>query len=134
MAYVDGFMNHYRRIRDILAKDLESLALDENSRIAIYGQTELAELAFLVLRNMGITDIDIVDSGVTDSKFLGLPVKTIESISEADHFKILIAFPYEIDARYQDLINIGVPAGKIVSLLQDRNFEIANVDERVHME
>jgi DNA-binding MarR family transcriptional regulator len=134
VAYVDGFMNHYRRIRDIIVKDLESLALDADSRIAIYGQTELAELAFLVLRNMGVTHIDIVDKSNEDSIFLGLPVKPLESISKEGYAKVLVAFQYDGESRQHELLSAGARADSIVLLLQDNESEPAQADEPVPIE
>ena len=134
VAYVDGFMNHYRRIRDIIVKDLESLALDADSRIAIYGQTELAELAFLVLRNMGVQHIDIVDKGNEDSTFLGLPVKHLESISKEGYAKVLVAFQYDGESRQNELLGAGIGSASIVLLLRDNESELAQANEQVPIE
>jgi DNA-binding MarR family transcriptional regulator len=134
VAYVDGFMDHYRRIRDIIVKDLESLALDADSRIAIYGQTELAELAFLVLRNMGVQHIDIVDKGNEDSTFLGLPVKHLESISKEGYAKVLVAFQYDGESRQNELLGAGIRSASIVLLLRDNESELAQANEQVPIE
>ena len=134
VAYVDGFMNHYRRIRDIINRDLESLALDADSRIAIYGQTELAELAFLVLRNMGVQHIDIVDKGNEDSTFLGLPVKHLESISKEGYAKVLVAFQYDGESRQNELLGAGIGSASIVLLLRDNESELAQANEQVPIE
>jgi DNA-binding MarR family transcriptional regulator len=116
-AYVESFLDHYRRIREILSENLEALELDADSTVAIYGQTELAELTFVILRNLGISKIAVIDHAPDGSYFLSLPVLDPNTIAVGDYTKIVIAFPTEMDARRDELIQIGIPPEQIVQLL-----------------
>ena len=42
LAYVQRFLDQYKRVRRILRKELETLALHAESRVAIYGTGEIA--------------------------------------------------------------------------------------------
>lgn len=116
-AYVESFLDHYRRIREILSENLEALALDEDSSVAIYGQTELGELAFVILRNLGISKITIIDRTAPGTYFLGSLVLDPDSISVGDYTKIVVAFPAEMEAKCQELLEIGAAPSQIVQLL-----------------
>jgi len=130
-AYVENFLDHYRRIQEILRDEIAALALEPSAKIAIYGQTELSELAFVVLRNFGFTEIDIIDraeEGEDAGSFLGIPVKSIHSISIEKYTKIvLVAYPVEMESRYRDMIEKGASASQIVPLLQE--IELAAIEQ-----
>ncbi len=52
LAYIDRFIAHYRRVRHLLRDDIGSLPLNEESHVALVGTTEIAELAFLGLKEL----------------------------------------------------------------------------------
>ena len=118
-AYIDGFLSHYRHIRDIIQEDLAELSLDKDSQIAIFGRTELGELAFLVLRNLGITNIAIIDVEESADDFLGMPVLGLDSVSAEDYAKVVVAFPTDLQSRYEELQRIGISTSQIVTLLHN---------------
>lgn len=116
-SYVERFRDHYRRVRTLLRNDLGYLATDPRSQIAIYGPTELSELVYLALRDLGLTKIDVFDYDRLGGYFLGSPVKSLESIVAANYAKIVVAFPSDIDARMKDLTDAGVEDDQIVTPL-----------------
>ena len=118
-AYIDGFLSHYRHIRDIIQEDLAELSLDKDSQIAIFGRTELGELAFLVLRNLGITNIAIIDVEESAHDFLGMPVLGLDSVSAEDYAKVVVAFPTDLQSRCEELQRIGISTSQIVTLLHN---------------
>ncbi len=116
-AYIDQFLGHYRRVRRLIGQDLDALTMSPESRIAVYGTNELAELVYLAARNMGVTNIDFCDSD-GPAVFLGSPVKSLDSIATGDYVKVLVAFSEGLEARCQDLRDAGVERSRIVTLLQ----------------
>ena len=131
LVYVDRFMDHYRRVRTLLYEDLGSLHLNAESCIAIYGTTELAELMYLVLRDMGVTDIDFFDAKSDGANFIGMPVRPLEAIDASDYAKVMVAFPTDIEARCQELHALGIPPNQIVTLLHSSRYEakVAEIDK-----
>ena len=53
ISYTERFLDHYRRVRELLRRDLGALTLGPDAKLAIYGTAELAELVFLVLQDIG---------------------------------------------------------------------------------
>ena len=74
LAYVDSFLGHYRRVRVLLGQELSALSLNAESRIAIYGTDELAELVYLCLRDIGVTEIEVLDQQANGRRLLGMEV------------------------------------------------------------
>ena len=131
-AYVESFLDHYRRIRQIINEDIEELGLDSDARVAIYGRTDLGELAFLVLRDLGITNLDVIDHEASGDRFLGMHVIDIKTVCFANYEKIVLAFPSDIDARRQELLDIGAAPGQIVPLLQNMDVTPIEMEQVSH--
>ena len=127
LQYVERFLSHYQRVRTLLRQDLEELTLNAESRIAIYGTTEMTELIYLALREIGITEIDFIN-GSPGTKFLGMPVTPLESIDPLGYDRLLVAFSSEVETRCQDLIAKGVSPSLIVTPLRNSKHLPATVD------
>lgn len=119
LGYVDRFLDHYRRVRTLLQEDLGALTLNAESCVAIYGTTELAELMYLVLKDMGVTSIDFYDADGRDGRFLDMPVRSLQSLVPGDYFKVLVAFPSDGESRSAELAARGVSPAQIVTLLHN---------------
>jgi len=118
-AYVENFLGHYKRIREILHESLDTLAFDTCSSVAIYGQSELRELIFIILRDLGITNITIIDPRPSGMTFLGMPILSFKCMSVEDYSKIIVAFPTDMQIRCQQLLDVGANPKQIVPLLHD---------------
>ena len=116
LAYVDRVLDHYQRVRSSLREGLASETLNTESRVAIYGSSELAELVYLALRDLGVTEIEVFDRNGARPRFLGMPVRDLESMVGAHYSQVIVAMPAESDARCAELVSAGVPASKIVTL------------------
>ena len=114
-AYVDSFLDHYRQIRQIINDDLQMLAL--------------GELAFLVLRDLGVSNLDVIDNEPSNDNFLGVQVINIDAVAVANYKKIIVAFPSDMDARCQDLLDVGASSNQIVPLLQNMDLAQTHTDE-----
>ena len=114
VTYVDRFLNHYRRVRVLLRENLDALTMDVDSRIAIYGTTELAELVYLALRDMGFGRIDFVVPKGHGSVFLGVTVNTLDSIVPTDYARVVVAHSADIESTCLELRAKGVSPAQIV--------------------
>ena len=128
-SYIERFRDHYRRVRTLVRDDLGSLAMIADSRIAIYGATELAELMYLALKDMGLTAIDVFGEEGADGRFLGMQVKSLSDIAPDDYAKVMVAFSTDVDARCRELMSRGIPPGQIFTLLQNPNHQSGAVAE-----
>ncbi len=120
LGYIERFHDHYRRVRQLLREDLGTHTIGPDSRIAIYGATELAELMFLVLREMGVTRIDIFDDrrGI-GTAFLGMPVQSLSALMPEQYVKVAVAFPGDPATPCQELYDLGVSPLQVITLLQE---------------
>ena len=57
--YITRVLYHYKNVRQALREQMNLLDVTEESRIAVYGTDEFAELVFLGLRELGIEEIDV---------------------------------------------------------------------------
>ena len=120
LGYIDRFMHHYRRVRQILRHDVSNLPLNAESRVAIVGTTELSELAFLALREIGVDDIDVFGTNSQGPNFLGIPVQEMGSIVAGDYAKIIVADSDHGDAAREVLYALGASESQLVEFLRNR--------------
>jgi hypothetical protein len=123
LSYIDRFIGHYRRVRSMLRDDLSTLPLNRESRVAIVGTDELAELAFLALRDIGVDDIEIFGQNPDRPSFLGMPVRELSSF-EPDSYASVVLAVSEADvaeASRDQLIDSGLPTAQLVELMRPRN-------------
>ena len=117
VAYIQRVLDHYRTVRQNLRESLEPLTLNSESRVAMYGIGEFAELVYLGLKEFGIEEIDVyVLERKEDGKFLGMPIKNVEILRHEAFDRIVVStLDGQAEGRSR-LIKQGVPAEKIVTL------------------
>jgi len=105
VSYIRHFLNHYQKVRQTLREQIVPLALHEESRVAILGPCEFAELVYLGLKELRIEDIDILSTDPEPgSQFLGLPVQYFGALKSSDYDWILIAQPGQ--PSYEELVKL----------------------------
>lgn len=119
----------YRDARRHLRRSLDGRVAPPK-RVAIYGTGEAAELAFLLLRELGVDPAAVFDSqGGRD--FLGLPVQSIENQHQVA-YDILIVAVLETTTTtmmMNRLVAAGVPKEKLL-LLRGQPSSIGRVPSR----
>ena len=118
VAYIDRFFDHYRRVKHLLREDIGVLMLNKESRVAIVGTTELAELAFLVLRDLGVDEIEVFERNPTRHEFLGMRVQELGSIEPGEFAKVVIAVSSDADGSRNELYASGVSDSQVLELLR----------------
>ena len=124
VAYVQRFLNHYQTVRQTLREEMELLALNEESRIAIYGTGEFAELVYLGLKEMRIEEIEVFSlGGPVGSRFLGMSVQDAGNLRPEEFDRVLVANLDDTKAGYTMLLGQGVSPHKLVTFFG--NHEVA---------
>jgi len=113
--YMQFSLSHYRDVRDRLKCRLADLSRDGGKRVVIYGTGELAELAYLSLREMNMTLVGFVD-GNQQQIFLSYPVWPLDALGNWDFDALLIADLGERDKIQARIVREGVPKAKILTL------------------
>jgi Winged helix-turn-helix DNA-binding len=113
--YMQYSLSYYRDIRTRLNVKMATFNGFQGQRVVIYGTTELAELAYLSLREMNIDCVGFIDGGSRDS-FLSCPVSTPDGISRWQFDRVLIADLDHAAACEEQLVQAGVPRDKVLRL------------------
>jgi len=120
VAYIHRVMDHYKNVRQTLRVQMGTLALNEESRVAIYGTGEFAELVYLGLKELGITEIDVFDSGIPMGRtFLGMPVLSLEAFDSEEYDRVLVAWLGGSETANAALQTRGTSPDKLVVFFAD---------------
>jgi DNA-binding Lrp family transcriptional regulator len=113
--YMQYSLTYYRDMRGRLKDMLSALEWAKGQRVAICGTGELAELAYLALREMNIECVGFVD-GKSRETFLSHPVFSPEEASSRQLDRVLIA-DFDHAAVYEEqLVQCGIPREKLLRL------------------
>lgn len=113
--YMDYSLSYYRDIRTRLKEMLTTSVGVRGRRFVIFGTSELAELAYLSLREMDVACVGFVDEKPRQS-FLSYPVVLPEEIGRWEFDRVLIADLENPEAYEEQLIQCGVLPEKVLRL------------------
>ena len=120
-GYITRVLDDYQNVRQALRKQMNGLDVTEESRIAVYGTDEFAELVFLGLKELGIEEIDIYRYGdTTGTRFLGMPVHDASVIQSENYDKIVVAVLHGEEKIHQNFLEMGVPEQKVITFFAER--------------
>ena len=108
-------LSHYRDIRIRLKEMMSTFDGTHGQRVVIYGTTELAELAYLSLREMNVDCIGFIDESGRES-FLSCPVSSPEKLAGWQFDQVLITDLDHAAACEEQLVQSGVPREKVLRL------------------
>ena len=116
VAYIHRVLDHYQKVRQTLRDELKPLNLNEESRVAIYGTGEFAELVYLGLREIEIEEIDVfAPSSPGDGRFLGMPVQDVSTLRPGRYDRVVVATLKEPQVGYGELLRLGVGPDQLVT-------------------
>src|ERR1700704_2879078 len=113
--YMQYSLSYYRDMRTRLNEMMATFDASHGQRVVIYGTTELAELAYLSLREMNIDCVGFIDGSSRES-FLSCPVSSPDRIGQWQFDRVLIADLDHAEACEGQLVQSGVPREKVLRL------------------
>lgn len=113
--YMQYSLSHYRDMRARLRETLSRATRNGVKRVVIYGTGELAEMAYLSLREMNMTLVGFVDDGQCDS-FLSYPVWRPEALAGWEFDAVLLADIEQTTRHIEKLSHYHASDGKILAL------------------
>ena len=113
--YMQYSLSYYRDMRTRLKEMMSTFNGSHGQRVVIYGTTELAELAYLSLREMNIDCVGFIDGSSRES-FLSCPVSSPDGISRWQFDRVLITDLEHAAACEEQLVQSGVPREKVLRL------------------
>ena len=100
--YMEYSLSHYRDMRARLRDVLSHAAKNGTKRVVIYGTGELAEMAYLSLREMHMTLVGFIADNQQEA-FLSYPVWQPEALSEWEFDAVLLA-DIERTVRHREIL------------------------------
>ena len=113
--YMQYSLSYYRVMRTRLKEMMSTLDGSHGQRVVIYGTTELAELAYLSLREMNVDCVGFID-GSSRKSFLSCPVSSPDKIADWHFDRVLITDLEHAAACEEQLVQSGVPREKVLRL------------------
>ena len=113
--YMQYSLSHYRDMRARLRETLSLATQTGIKRVVIYGTGELAEMAYLSLREMHLTLVGFVADGQQES-FLSYPVWQPEVLAKWEFDAVLLADIEQIRRHREVLGRQHVPDAKVLVL------------------
>jgi DNA-binding Lrp family transcriptional regulator len=112
--YMQYSLTYYRQMRERLKVVLTARAKAGAKRVVICGTGELAEMAYISLREMDLTLVGFVDGN--QGTFLSYPLWPVETLHNWEFDVVLIADLEEVKKLQARIIKAGVPREKIATL------------------
>jgi DNA-binding MarR family transcriptional regulator len=113
--YMQYSLSYYRDMRARLREALLRATENGVKRVVIYGTGELAEMAYLSLREMNMTLVGFVNDGERDS-FLSYPVWRPEALAGWEFDAVLLANIEQTAGHTEKLKHYQIPDGKVLAL------------------
>jgi DNA-binding MarR family transcriptional regulator len=113
--YMGHSLQLFRRTRDNLRDAMGQLGQNGMKRIALWGTGEAAELAYLTLKEFGLEPVGVFDAD-GGGHFLGLPVRPVTELAQADTDGIVIATFDKPERHLAELLRLGIPPEKFLTL------------------
>lgn len=118
VEFIQYSLQLYSRIRIFLREQLSLMAQAGHRRILLYGTSELAEIAFLTVHEMGLELVGVVDEPGHGSHFLGHPVQETDVVRTAAFDWLIIASLRWADGGAERLASLGVSTDRIIIVPQ----------------
>ena len=107
-------LDFYRDVRRHLRGSLAA-AVNGQTRVAVYGTGDAAELVYLLIKEMGL-DLVAVFDGDTDQRFLGMPVLPVSQHVDVAYDILIVAVMERPAAARKRLLAAGVPPARLLML------------------
>lgn len=114
--YLDASLYLYRKVRQTLQESLGRLKDEGAKVIVLYGTGELAEVAYLTVKEIGLTLGAIVSDGGPGGEFLGYPTLGVGDVADLSFDCLIITSVDDADARLRRLRLAGVAEKKVLLL------------------
>ncbi len=117
--YLEYSLYLYRKVREVLKENLGRVAQSGHARIVFFGTGEIAEIAYLTLKELGLDLTGVVDDRTAGKTFLGFPIMSSDVLPtlafDVGIVSSLNGGLHELRQRYQQL---GISGEKLLVLEQ----------------
>ena len=114
--FIQYSLQLYSRVRHSLRQQLALLAQTGHRRVLLYGTGELAEIAFLVIREIGLELVGVVEEPGGRERFLGYSVGRITDVEATAYDRLIVTSLPSKEAGLHRPPELGVPAERVILL------------------
>ena len=111
--FIQYSFHFYKTARRKLKTLLSTLENGGVQSAIFYGASDLAEIAYVSLRETNLELVGIVDDFKSGEKFLGLTILHPSILARLKYDKIIVTSISSKDAIYDNLIKLSIPKSKI---------------------
>lgn len=113
--YMEYSLHLYRAAREALHAGVAPY-MGGRRRVAIYGTSEAAELAYLTLRELGLDPVAVIGEDGRRGEFLGFKVRPLADVVSDDLDCVIVASFRPSSRQIRALTEHGIPKQKIIAL------------------
>ncbi len=103
----------YKRAREKLKRLLSVLQNDGVESVIFYGASDLAEIAYVSLKETNLQLVGIVDDFKSGERFLGMAIMHPSALTGLKYDKIIVTSISSMDDIYENLVRLNIPEAKI---------------------
>lgn len=112
-AFIQHSFHFYKRAREKLKRLLSSLEDGGVQRVVFYGASDLAEIAYVSLRETNLELVGIVDDFKAGERFLGFTVMHPSILTRLEYDKIIVTSISSRDDIYENLVKLDIAKEKV---------------------
>ena len=118
--YLEYSLHLYRRVREVLSERLREVSRRGGTNVIFFGTGEVAEIAFLTLKELGLNLVGVIDDQAAGGSFLGLPILRSEATPHLSFdCGIISSLNNGLDGLKRRLHALGVPGHKLIVIEQN---------------
>jgi DNA-binding MarR family transcriptional regulator len=111
--FIQYSFDFYKRAREKLKGLLSALESDEIEHVVFYGASNLAEIAYVSLKETNLELVGIVDDFKSGERFLGMTISHPSTLTGLEYDKIIVTSISSKDDIYENLVRLHIPKDKI---------------------
>ena len=114
--YINYSLYYYREIRQLLGRSLAAFGDTGRRNVLLIGTGEVAEIAYLTLRECGLNLAGVIDDGTQRRSFLNHTVRPFDDLPRLLFDAVIIASVQDSPQIYRRLLQANVPQENIVTV------------------
>lgn len=111
--FIQYSFDFYKRAREKLKRLLSTLQEVGVEKVVFYGASNLAEIAYISLKETNLDLVGIVDDFKSGERFLGMTISHPSMLIGLEYDKIIVTSISSKDDMYENLVKLDIPKDKI---------------------